>query len=233
MGNRAVITTSKNPDVQNAHDLGIYLHWNGGRDSVEAFLTYCKLRNFRPPETDCYGWARLCQIIGNYFGGDLSIGIDQCRNLDCDNYDNGVYVIENWKIIDRKYNHGEEQNNHDLLEMLLDIDQEQPPKDRLGEEAITKTIREKQNTTLWVCVYADTTGLPEDEYFERTNLCYVAFPRKIVEGYYREYIADLRPEEDFETWITSVYDADDTEHLCEYAALNGYTPDREEIDLFY
>ena len=31
MGNRAVITTEKK-------DLGIYLHWNGGRDSVEAFL---------------------------------------------------------------------------------------------------------------------------------------------------------------------------------------------------
>ena len=31
MGNRAVITTSKK-------DLGLYLHWNGGRDSIEAFF---------------------------------------------------------------------------------------------------------------------------------------------------------------------------------------------------
>lgn len=43
MGNRAVITTSKAPDVSGAKDLGIYLHWNGGRDSVEAFLKYCVL----------------------------------------------------------------------------------------------------------------------------------------------------------------------------------------------
>lgn len=69
MGNRAVITTSQSKDVQTSIDIGVYLHWNGGRDSVEAFLSYCKLRGFRPPERDCYGWARLCQVIGNFFGG--------------------------------------------------------------------------------------------------------------------------------------------------------------------
>jgi hypothetical protein len=37
MGNRAVITDNK-------QRIGIYLHWNGGRDSVEAFLKYCELR---------------------------------------------------------------------------------------------------------------------------------------------------------------------------------------------
>ncbi len=62
MGNRAVITT---PDKK----MGIYLHWNGGRDSVEAFLHYCELHGFRSPDRDPYGWARLCQVIGNFFGG--------------------------------------------------------------------------------------------------------------------------------------------------------------------
>lgn len=52
MGNRAVITTSKSMDVQTSSELGVYLHWNGGRDSVEAFLEYCKRRGFRPPEED-------------------------------------------------------------------------------------------------------------------------------------------------------------------------------------
>ena len=45
MGNRAVITTRKagvNP--ANSDATGVYLHWNGGRDSVEAFLAYCKLK---------------------------------------------------------------------------------------------------------------------------------------------------------------------------------------------
>ena len=99
MGNRAVITTSRDNDVSMSNDIGIYLHWNGGRDSVEAFLEYCKRRGFRSPDQDCYGWARLCQVIGNFFGNDLSIGIDRCCNLDCDNWDNGVYIIKNWKIV--------------------------------------------------------------------------------------------------------------------------------------
>lgn len=44
MGNRAVITTSKSTDIKNSTDIGIYLHWNGGRDSVQAFLKYCELK---------------------------------------------------------------------------------------------------------------------------------------------------------------------------------------------
>ena len=36
MGNRAIITTQK--DFDN-NGIGVYLHWNGGRDSVQAFLT--------------------------------------------------------------------------------------------------------------------------------------------------------------------------------------------------
>ena len=65
MGNRAVITTRK--DLK---DIGVYLHWNGGRDSVEGFLTYCKIKGYRPPEYDNYGWAYLCMTIGNFFGGE-------------------------------------------------------------------------------------------------------------------------------------------------------------------
>ena len=73
MGNRAVITTKENFDN---NGIGIYLHWNGGYDSVSAFLKYCELKGHRSPDTDCYGWARLCQVIGNFFGGTTSIGID-------------------------------------------------------------------------------------------------------------------------------------------------------------
>lgn len=128
MGNRAVITTKAN--FEN-NGIGIYLHWNGGRDSVEAFLKYCELRNFRSPETDCYGWARLTQVIANFFGMDgLSVGIDTVDRLDCDNFDNGVYFIENWKIVGREYHSGEEQQEYGLNEMLQVIDEAQP--DPLG-----------------------------------------------------------------------------------------------------
>ena len=143
MGNRAVITTQEyltNPDA-----IGVYLHWNGGRDSVQAFLLYCKSKGYRPPEEDCYGWARLCQVVGNYFGGGLSIGIDACSRLDCDNWDNGVYIIEGWEIVDRRFAPEEEQQVHDLLEMLRDINKAQPPKELLPDEDLQRAVEEFRN----------------------------------------------------------------------------------------
>ena len=133
MGNRAVITTKEKK-------IGVYLHWNGGRDSVTAFLTYCKMKGYRTPESDNYGWARLCQVIGNFFGGECSIGIDEYDVLDTDNGDNGVYIIENWEIVDREFYNGAEQNNHDLLKMLKDINKCQPEKEQLTEEEIENYV---------------------------------------------------------------------------------------------
>lgn len=143
MGNRAVITASKSRDVQKSQDIGVYVHLNGGRDSVEAFLKYCELKKYRSPSDDNYGWARLCQVIGNYFGGTTSVGIDRCERLDCDNYDNGVYIIKGWKIVGRQYHDGAEQHCYNLLQMLIDIDNAQPTKEQLGEERI-KTLLAKE-----------------------------------------------------------------------------------------
>lgn len=125
MGNRAVITTE---DKQ----MGVYLHWNGGRDSVEAFLDYCDLQGFRSPDCDTYGWARLCQVIGNFFGGGLSVGIGLYDQLDTDNGDNGVYIIKGWRIVGREFNRHAEQNSYDHADMLHDIDDSQPEHMRLG-----------------------------------------------------------------------------------------------------
>lgn len=126
MGNRAVITTP-------SKEIGVYLHWNGGRDSVEAFLTYCNLKGYRSPEGDCYGWARLCQVIGNFFGGDTSIGIDLYDRLDTDNWDNGVYIIKGWEIVGREFNRNGEQNVYKLDQMLMEIDKAQPESERIGD----------------------------------------------------------------------------------------------------
>jgi hypothetical protein len=144
MGNRAVITTSENGEVQ-PDNIGIYLHWNGGYDSVSAFLTYCDLKDYRVPESDCYGMARLCQVIGNYFGGGLSVGIDTCKNLDCDNYDNGVYFIKDWKIVGRQFKRYPEQNQYDLYDMLREINQAMPEREQIKDldEAILKLQADK------------------------------------------------------------------------------------------
>ena len=137
MGNRAVITSKEN--FEN-NGVGIYLHWNGGYDSVSAFLKYCELKGYRSPTSDNYGWARLCQVIGNFFGGSTSIGIDTVDKLDCDNWDNGVYIIDGWKIVDRKYFDGDEQMEYDLNEMLIEIDEAMPKKEQIGEYLNAKEI---------------------------------------------------------------------------------------------
>lgn len=133
MGNRAVITTEDKK-------IGVYLHWNGGRDSVEAFLLYCKLKGFRCPEYDSYGWARLCQVIGNFFGGELSLGIDTYDRLDTDNGDNGVYIIRNWEIVGREFAPIFEQSTYNLREMLEEINKTQPPTEQLSFDTISQAV---------------------------------------------------------------------------------------------
>lgn len=131
MGNRAIVKAKG--DSKKA----VYLHWNGGRDSIEAFLKYCELRGFSGFNSE-YGMARFCQVVSNFFGADgLSIGIT--NNVEsCD--DNGVYVIEGWEIVGRTSFKGVEQNNHDLEEMLLQIDESQPLKHQLGDYLKTKEV---------------------------------------------------------------------------------------------
>ena len=153
MGNRAVITTPKK-------DLAVYLHWNGGRDTVEPLLKYCELQGYRPPSCDSYGWARIAQVMGNFFGGTLSVGIDRYRNLG-DQGDNGVYIIDGWKIVDHMrakrnsdwkvtgWQHFPvefEQNSHEFNKMLHDFDAAMPEPLRLGafldaEEVPVEQIR--------------------------------------------------------------------------------------------
>lgn len=129
MGNRAVITTE-------GRGLALYLHWNGGRDSVAAFLRYCDPRGFRAPDADDYGWARLCQVIANFMGANgLSVGISRYTTDEReDSGDNGIYVIRGWEIVGRvcPYDGFCEQGEYPLDEMLGDIDAARPIDQQLG-----------------------------------------------------------------------------------------------------
>lgn len=129
MGNRAVITTPE-------RKVGLYIHWNGGRDTVEPLLRYCELKGYRDPSKDDYGWARMCQVLGNFFGGANCVGIGPYTTDErMDPGDNGIYVIEGWKIVDRVglYDGFVEQNEHDFDEMLRGFDRAMPETERLGE----------------------------------------------------------------------------------------------------
>lgn len=129
MGNRAIIKPVNG-------STGVYLHWNGGKNSVTAFLKYCELKEFRS-FTDSYGIARFCQVVGNFFGGGLSLGIEsdiEATEEYAEGIDNGIYIVDGWKIVD--HIGSSYSDNYDLTEMLLEIDKRQPGKEQLGEAYI-------------------------------------------------------------------------------------------------
>lgn len=142
MGNRAVITTREN--FEN-NGIGIYLHWNGGKDSVQAFLKYCEVKGYRAPSTGGYGWSYLCGVITNFFGDGLSCDVDTVNNLDCDNWDNGTYIIDGWKIIDREFCYGKEQMVHDMYDMIKAIDEKMPEHMRLTDNEWTQVEQDCAN----------------------------------------------------------------------------------------
>lgn len=132
-GNSCVITTRKNLEH---HGVGLYLAGSGDRGSVEAFLRYMDLSGCPSPteEEDIFAWSKFCQILCNYFAIPNIVGIESVDVINCDNYDNGTYIIEGWTIVDRKYFDAEENLgalvNRD--EILIDIDLSQPKHIQLG-----------------------------------------------------------------------------------------------------
>ena len=115
MGNRAVIAFGKKPT-----DIGIYLHWNGGHESVKAFCDATRaLMASRGPD-DQYMPARLVQVIGNFMGGCLSVGLGQLQNLDTDNGDNGTFVVnpETLEITERLHRCGDSTFNSEYYERV-------------------------------------------------------------------------------------------------------------------
>jgi hypothetical protein len=129
MGNRAVIAY-KDEYVPKEYSTSIYLHWNGGRDSVEAFLKVANDIGVRASQGD-YAMARLTQIISNYFGGILSVGVGIYKRMDTDNYDNGVYWISNNEkgelvIVDREFKRYPEQKTYKVDKMAKEIMSQMP-----------------------------------------------------------------------------------------------------------
>jgi hypothetical protein len=96
MGNRAMIVFT---DGQGSYSPAVYLHWNGGPESVYTFLDYMADRGCRMSDDPSYASARFCQIVGNHFGGTLSLGLQAAPSNEAGALalaevgDNGVYVV--------------------------------------------------------------------------------------------------------------------------------------------
>jgi hypothetical protein len=121
MGNRAVITAA-------GSESGIYVHWNGGRESVEAFLRAAKDLGVRDPDDDSsYFHARLAQIIANWMGGTASVGIGALSELDTDNGDNGVFVVgAGFEIAprnDANLTAAEKKRSNDIYNAVMKVNQ--------------------------------------------------------------------------------------------------------------
>lgn len=104
MGNRAVI------GFENT-ETAIYVHWNGGLESVLAFLKAAKDLGIRNCAYDApYCIARTTQMIANFFGDTTSIGVAPLKDFEDWALDNGIFIVNGeWEIIERKNAHGHEK----------------------------------------------------------------------------------------------------------------------------
>lgn len=193
MGNRAIIK-GKNSD------LGLYVHWNGGYDSVYPILQYCKLKGYRGMDADSYGLARLCQVYANFFGGTNSVGIEKVeRNMTAcivEGYglDNGVYEVDNdWNIVTHWNYSGREVvrkvidapiSDSELKESLLFIDRQMPEHDRLGADFLMADVVPVSDIkigdkvfveTLGGCELRTVEGYGKDEYVNGTHILNVPY----------------------------------------------------------
>lgn len=102
MGNRATIIFTDLTGLEIGP--AIYLHWNGGPESIYAFLDELDRRRVRS-DVD-YSSARFIHVVGDYFdgadsAGSMSLGvtsgpprIDEDSLERYDHCDNGIYVVQ-------------------------------------------------------------------------------------------------------------------------------------------
>lgn len=102
MGNRATLVFT---DGKERFSPAVYLHWNGGPESIYSFLAELDRRHVRADQD--YEAARFIQIVGEFFDqeeqGGLSLGVangprsvQEIREgkIETDLSDNGVYLVQ-------------------------------------------------------------------------------------------------------------------------------------------
>lgn len=117
MGNRAVITFQRHVTAP-----CIYLHWNGGRESVEAFLEVAKRLNLKGDHRT--RMDVLAEVLAKSFFKTKvgeTIYREDYGKADADNWDNGVYVInDDWEIIDRLFKRYPDEPDAAKTQQIID-----------------------------------------------------------------------------------------------------------------
>ena len=89
MGNRAVIAFGTKPESP-----AVYVHWNGGFESVQAFLEVASVWGYAGL-LDKYEQAEgVAKVIQNFFGETTKVDVGVLEELDTDNGDNGTYYVD-------------------------------------------------------------------------------------------------------------------------------------------
>jgi hypothetical protein len=122
MGNRAVITFST---ANNAP--AIYLHWNGGRASVEGFLSAARqlgLRHAPTAQAQTEALDQLAEMLARfYFRCNVGMTVYRLHyaGSDRDNGDNGTYLIgRDLTIIDRFFKPRAEEINREKTAAIIE-----------------------------------------------------------------------------------------------------------------
>ena len=127
MGNRAVITF----DSVDSNAIAVYVHWNGGRDSIEGFLKVTRILMGGHNFDELYATGRFIQVVGAYFPGALSFGVGQYKSMENWDSDNGVYIVDSKTMTIKgrrhasdyngEYNTFVEQKSHNLNEFANEL----------------------------------------------------------------------------------------------------------------
>ena len=119
MGNRAVIV---NDCAMCAEDKCIYLHWNGGKDSVTAFLRAAKELGMRfESNEDKLAFAEM--LAERFFECKvgLTVYFEDYGRADTNNGDNGVFVVDDdFELVGRIYAPIQEQESEEKSQEIYE-----------------------------------------------------------------------------------------------------------------
>ena len=115
MGNRCVI-------LNQDRTKGIYQQWNGGRDSIEPLLQIAKEEYEQDRGKFSYqSFNAVLEVSKKAFDGDVLDLKDLSKFESFSVGDNGIYIVDKFKIVGREDFNGEEQDSHNPKRMELYI----------------------------------------------------------------------------------------------------------------
>ena len=99
-GSAVIAWMGKDGSFDEEGAVGVRLYRYGDRDRVEAFLAWCDMNGYLPPPGDQRGIARFAAAVANVC--DFAVAVDRLDRLDAGSTDNGLYVCDGWRVVERR-----------------------------------------------------------------------------------------------------------------------------------